>query len=75
MMNEYREEFSLGVEGGGDKTFSMCTMEPTIHGAASAVGRLSRNTCGSPARRFLCSEIQKAKTAMLLYVLSYSIYV
>lgn len=37
----------------------MHPMEPTIHGVASAVRRLSRNTCGSPAA-VLRSEIRKA---------------
>lgn len=57
-MNEYREEFSLRREGG---TFPMCTMKPTIHGAASAVRRLSRNTCESPAWRFSAVKYGRRK--------------
>jgi len=29
-----------------------CTLRPTIHGAACAARRLSRNTCGSPAVKY-----------------------
>lgn len=41
------------------RALPMHPMEPTIHGVASAVRRLSRNTCGSPAA-VLRSEIRKA---------------
>ncbi|EZA54820.1 hypothetical protein X777_05105 [Ooceraea biroi] len=79
VMNEYREEFSLrvarerereGVGGDGSGTFPRCILKPTIHGAASAARRLSRNTCGSLAA-VLRSEIRQGElrhVALLRYI-------
>jgi len=75
VMNEYREEFSLRRGRVGSKTFPMCTMKPTIHRVASAVHVFPEMYVRESYMAVLRSEIRKVKTAMLLYVLSYSIYV
>lgn len=69
MMNEYREEFNPRREGDGTPPGHI----PDVHhgtnnswGSKRSTKRLSRNTCGSPARRFSAVKYGRRKCRHVL---------